>query len=267
VRSLDDPANPYRGQYGEWDYWVLANGREPTREEWLKDGNGDAASGFIMLSANVNTQGFMQPMLLTYRLSLTPSEERGDDCSSLSFWACGGMDAGLKHRFDQAKVIVEARLMPVVPEWLAKNPPTWATVLPGGLVLTLGGLGERLALNRPDARYFPGWQPFPQGGPYCLYAADGKLLSKTAAGSQWWQLTFPGWEKALGGDGAETFEYRGLIYALDTATGKIAGMFSYDGTRVQLTPGVFPPQLDMFKGWSADEIPLVYEAQRGKLGG
>jgi len=64
VQSLDDPDNPYKDDYRDWDHWVYAN-LVPAPKAWKE---GEYPENWDSLSAEVDENGYVIPMLETVRL-------------------------------------------------------------------------------------------------------------------------------------------------------------------------------------------------------
>jgi hypothetical protein len=183
VRPLDDPANPYRSEYREWDHWAVANaGRQDPKmqahmqeqnrllDEWFKrqDAAGEPHSiaGFNYkpyipapgehwrtVGVQVDAQGYALPLTQRWQseaqMLQTPRDifsPRQPDSSNYFYSAGGEPSADLAAAWDAAFWDIVGPAYPQVPEWLGRSGGVfYAVFVPNGEVVTLGAPGDRPA--------------------------------------------------------------------------------------------------------------------------
>lgn len=189
---MDDPANPYRQQYQDWDYWMLAHAGEPTDEQradffedrlpdtWCWDYLAVDADGFVIPHATS-----LEEML---RWSANGHKSDDDDCSR-SFQIFADAPPDLMQRLDELEVNSYARYVSTIPGWLAASPPLNARIWPDGSVTAHGALGSWDGVG--DVIHYGADSWSYTSDPYYMYAPDGTLLRQTKEGQEEADL-FPG---------------------------------------------------------------------------
>jgi hypothetical protein len=195
VRNIDDPQNPYAGQYSELDRWYYDHYvPEVTLDEesYLWYYSRDEESDFVRQypkdwgigKGTIDEQGWPLPSSvhrntpqdqpLTLRQYIVERYGRGKRLNGpkfFSYWFAGVIPEHLIAARDKESYYQQAREMPPIPAWLGENPPLRAAFVPGGEIVAYGPLGLRIAAPKDDyqAQMAPGEK-------WYRYALDGKLL-------------------------------------------------------------------------------------------
>jgi hypothetical protein len=220
VRPLDDPANPWVGQYSALDRWAYAHFASPDRAEALLAAPAaDAAPPVLSLAVPVNASGWPIPLVEYERLKAAASDRvRSEDQGRtvLEYYQChkkgpydlsldkyspteyfyiaaGPADPALAAEAEALQVRSKAERYPAIPAWLGEAPPLAAVFLPEAEILTCGELGERYQPDPPGQYY--GSRDWQLGDPWRRYSASGELLETrqpAVTGSRsWMQLWSP----------------------------------------------------------------------------
>ncbi|MCC7476986.1 hypothetical protein IT575_00890 [bacterium] len=195
VRPLDDPANPYRGQYEDWDRWFYGNyfapnwtepDFEPLKQARIKE-QGGKSDQWRDYHSFVSADGWLIPQRQTWRkqtqlpagATLASSSggffpEIGDELL-FRYRSAGCMPVAMAERRSHEEALAMAPDYPPIPGWLGGNPPQEALMTLEGDWLCLGPLGGQVsAADWPEA---PGvWYEATRREPCFLYDKDGKLL-------------------------------------------------------------------------------------------
>ncbi|MCC7476982.1 hypothetical protein IT575_00870 [bacterium] len=235
LKSLDDPANPYRDEYSPFDRWAHQHQIYPSRDELsafsgTRSPEGQAIrssypEGYELYHCQTDAQGFQIPytrmmtrfernvegeqlgdVLLKGWFGFYDSEaQREEYASRAQFYAGGVAPAELLTQREELLWEKRAALYPPVPVWLGQNPPLYSIFVPHGEILCYGPLG--LEVTGIPGR--SGGQNYvyllePCGELWYRYSADGKLLGKYDLGSysiypDWRVIYWPGAGEVLGG--------------------------------------------------------------------
>jgi len=179
VRDLDDPENPYAGQYGPWDYWMREHPGMPELELRQQLFAGALPDNKLWRMVSVDDQGFPLPYLLDMEqgLQMNTAGSKPESSCKLSYDCWGEMPEEMFWDFDQQETRLWAKYAASIPGWLAVSPPISARIWPDGRVTTHGELGSYagnsglILVDASTMKYTP--------EPYCLYSADGELLRMT----------------------------------------------------------------------------------------
>ncbi|MDQ3023332.1 MAG: hypothetical protein M3R04_02935, partial [bacterium] len=196
VKPLDDPANPYRGQYGAWDYWMVDQHgkRNPIETAFRKQQ--DAQPKFTnKADGSVQTGSSAEPWR-NYVHYTPPLREQWRDFTV--------------HVDEQGWVVPQLEWRPVRWRWLAE-PATWTSLYAGeapdhhytfraggempavAAAALLGELRGSIPSMFPPAP--PEWMA--AAPPYTLLVTpEGEFITEGPLGS-WsedWKLRDPGWQ-------------------------------------------------------------------------
>ena len=229
VRKLDDPANPYLGQYELWDQWVYEH-MVSRPKAWKL---GEYPENWDTLSAMVDKNGYMIPMLESTRqkeIAISNGEQDGYFNSSYYVYGEGELPKNILDGFTKEANRIRAGFTPPIPTWLVENTPSMAMLFPNGDVITLSELGDAsmdCCSGRKQTWY--------------RYNSSGEFTGQSKV--TWWEIYYTekhGEESWPEGD----FENRmdGYVLFKDRATGQILSAWDYDGTR--LDSEVPPPFRD-----------------------
>ena len=169
VKPLDDPANPYKDQYSEFDRWAWqhycrninpgndadwqlglsqAQGIHPLAgPEFIQNETEDYSRGLRMVSSAVDDNGYMIPH---YDYVHRVASQGGEAPATLGevvnktdnrfppharFWSLGALDAAVGKEIDAARDLYLATAYPFIPDWIAQSQQD-AVFLPDGSVVT-----------------------------------------------------------------------------------------------------------------------------------
>jgi len=260
VRDLDDPANPYREQYGAWDRWILGNAKYPSMDEMSAYMNGSAPEGYVYLRPTVTPEGWLVPQLAELRqqfaLQTDYTAYRNRASCTLSFSASGVAPLEVAQGLEQARLRLWADSLPHAPRWLADALPKRALLLPDGGAVTYGPLGS--GVGAVDAA---SWRYDKDGNPevYYRYGADGREVARTSPGQPWQELFRPGYTQdvllAAAKQGMIPIVLNGYTILVAQGTGDPVSVYDYTGA--ELPPGEMQ---------SVDKGRLVVEVEGDFLG-
>ena len=207
IKPLDDPANPYRGEYGAWDRWAYDNYLWLCSEYGFDRMTDDEYGQFMEDAANhisdvggdqyfmvVRGDGYLMPFVEASEGEpgqfpvMGWGHEVQADGALISYWirsafvveTTGELPDSLKDERDRAVAVVQAPALPAIPEWLVDNPPYMFQFMPDGEIVTMGELGT---WGDDSVLYGPVW---------CRYSSEGELLGQTTGPqAYWWELYFP----------------------------------------------------------------------------
>lgn len=197
VRPLDDPANPYLGQYEDWDRWFYGNyfapnwggiEFEPLKQARIAQQGGSAEQWGDYYSF-VSPEGWLIPQCQTWRfytevvpgttLAGHQSIPYGRADAQVKFWfhSAGCMPEELAQRRQHEEALAMAVDYPPIPAWLGENPPQEALTTLEGDWLCLGPLGGSVSLED-----WPSDMLSKYGGlrrePSYLYKPDGRVIGQ-----------------------------------------------------------------------------------------
>lgn len=264
MRDFADPANPYLGQYNEWDYWCLANANAMTNEDWTAWTEGSVPETRRMLSYGVDKDGFPVPLLAQRQQQMEQQHDAAQQPESscvVSFIVYGDIPPALDLRMLQAEMQLKAQYAPPIPQWLAQQPPLWALILPTGEVVTAGELGTGRDFDMNYTR-----QLKEDLAPYSCYrySPDGRLLGQTQPDEQWYTMFWPEATATLSQYNPDDTIYwieNGYVIVRDYRNWNVTALFDYDGTPLPVDTNIAARDANVWEGWYGREIPLLYAAQ------
>jgi hypothetical protein len=191
VRGLDEPQNPYREQYGEWDRWLFEHPGEPDETQAAELRMDRLPENWVCESVMVDDYGYPIPVLVSLHNELRQiaAGKHPIDKDSYRYEAWGEMPLELWHEYHAAELRVYAQYISVIPAWLAENPPLVARIWTDGSVTTHGPLGSWNGEGDVVPMEDGGWTHL--SDPYYRYSPDGVLLCQTAW-DDWEQNVFTG---------------------------------------------------------------------------
>jgi hypothetical protein len=274
LTPLDDPHNPFSGDYAAWDRWVYANAVSCTDDRIEAYYRNAASHGSLVLSASVDSSGNLVPLVLAeerrlHSYAAADNSEAFPAAWRYTLYAVGPPDAALQAGYRRAVLKLRAQYSLPIPAWLAANPPAWALVLPpeagahAGEVVMLGAPGEDPGFELPPGEDRPGglakvWR---------RYSPDGKLLATSKPNQEWWEFYAPN-PAVSPADGEPTiyrvFEADGIIAVTDTRTSQPAWLMNFDGTRLPDQRHPAPRNRNHWLGFTAREAAAIYAIQQGK---
>jgi hypothetical protein len=243
----DDPSNPYKGQYREWDLWLAQH--EATEQVAFLDGK--RPEKWVSLSTCVDRSGAIVPLLEASRIlheGLAHGNEAYYKDLPYRVRGEGEMEPALYQQYMDEETSLMASYFPPIPEWLAANPPRESILVPSGEVVTLGLLGSGFKKRDPAN---PSGQQSCCGGSgeqYWIYSSTGEPL-ESAKGHWWWnyyERNNPRVNEEMGNFNCSRRD--GVIYFTKPGTEEIASVWTWDGKRL---PGTTLPPL-------ADSAPFVH---------
>ena len=253
LKPLDDPDNPYKSLYREWDQWIYAHAvTGPVA--WQND---DEPENWTHCTTRVDDEGWMVPALeyARDREEATKAGSYDEFCEEVFYLAAEGeMSPELLDQMQQEEWLIRAQYYPEIPAWLGENPSKCAMFVPDGRFVTYGPVGSHLSAQEPDED--EGWCCGSRG--YYLYDEDGNKLAQNDCA---WFYLFYGedreWPK-----GECTSRQDGYFVFHDRLTDQILEIYDYDGTL--LDSKTLPPKRDMhnFQMVPAYFVTQLYKAQQ-----
>jgi hypothetical protein len=159
---MDDPNNPYSGQYKSWDTWSFENlqsaddlGKSPSHVDDQHevpvipshdvDEHEQRQTTRDGIGVHLDRSGYLIPAeIYLQQRELAKQEGRVEEfySSVLGTFAKGNPELDMLTEMDAALDAIAAKFYPPVPDWLAARPPKGAMLYPNGDVITLGELGS-----------------------------------------------------------------------------------------------------------------------------
>lgn len=264
MRELNDPENPYLEHYDDWDVWIYMHETSVLEAQGVENIWLDYP-GWDTFYQRVDENGFVVPQLEGTRRWLEQlrgidTDEEAASCTH-SIQARGAMPWEMQRQMEQQEILLSAKYMPAIPEWLVDGPPQWAMLLPDGDVVTYGqvGQGDILRQNMTGEELA------------CYrYSADGDLLSWTEPGQEWWQLYFD-FDAVLeqyGVDNIYWYEDNGFVVISDPESWETTAVFDYDGTRLPNDHPLRDPERDgtRFLKIEGSDLMELYAVQQSAEG-
>jgi hypothetical protein len=270
VRGLDDPANPYRGQYAEWDYYCFANARSMTRSDSKAWNRHKVPITRRLIQVNIDANGFPTPLMLTNRQRMEyyhnpqPAPATTGGGCTLSYTVYGDVPELLDERMYAAELAIRAEFVPKIPRWLAMNPPVKAIMLPGGDVATYGVLGSGRNIDL-YTHFHHRINLFDY--PCCHYSAAGELLAQVEPGDPWCRLFWSEAEQVLGAVDPEKmcyWEQNGFVIVQQIEGWKQVAIYNYDGAPLPVETNANSRDANTWDGWYGREIMIMYAAQQAR---
>ena len=193
VRPLDDPQNPFAGDYNDWDRWIYEH-NDPALEiaDWREHleaspGNGLAeysGSQLQVLQGLVDAEGFLLPSEHVFRRKLDPAgmsakeyfeQQYNSDQQTPPFSTLFAKGELTWEQYEDYLHVFErggAREYPPIPAWIGENPPARMVVLPEGEILVLGEMGQ----GDTSKDFWKNSHQHEQLMRWYRYSAEGKLL-------------------------------------------------------------------------------------------
>jgi hypothetical protein len=226
ARPLDDPANPYRAEYSQWDRWAYARIADEPSDDLYEDQNGKRLSDpgvnrqFVTtfkVELPLDDQGFIVPLNRIWKEEAERMFNANASDSKNSWQHPEDYPWGSQQRrsvtayarpsqadgFNQAHQRALLQYYPAIPPALTASPVENVVALPDGTFCIHGGLGG----------YDPQGGIFDHGSPtgpeaWFRYDASGKELGRVEDKvvnrfsprgwpGQWVALTFPGYLRLL----------------------------------------------------------------------
>jgi len=266
VKPLDDPANPYKDQYGDWDRWMIEHWYTRTDENPFP--LEDKSINYYVLEGWVDADGWLLPEVELERLRCERLKHQPGNLLNAvfpyQFSAAGPMDEELVRAAHTAFAKVHAPYLPTIPQWLAEAPARWNIALPDGrFVLMAFGRGDWEPLgfderSKPLASTFGWW----------MYDKDGNLIVATLPETYWFEATFPGFREAIGPLSRQYLNVseswgRIHVYNMNEHDNHTLANYEYDGTPLPVNVKLPDGQNgNFFQGISGFDLPIIYAEQQ-----
>jgi hypothetical protein len=264
IKPLDDPRNPYKDQYGPWDRWLYEN-LEPVENS----GAGDSVANTMEqlkhdisqpntwtgLRGQVTAEGYLVPLTVVHkRFEDRCGAGTVEQSSTDERWviAKGMMDPECYAAMHQSTDRISAAYYHTIPDWLIKNPPSSAMLLPNGDVITNGLLNDT---SQPSSKDCCGG-----GGSsiFARYDLNGNLIS-TVKGRHWWYLYYEG-KESNPPDGMMVASRDGFVEFTSPNQAEVLSRWDWNGKRLDLSQQVVHRDRHPFTFLSATQLRKYYEA-------
>lgn len=267
ARPLDDPANPYKDQYEQFDYWIYDRVSGKARGNYkvevmaqiyeIDNPNPGLPEGWAGATCSMDPAGYLLPLWLGM------AQDEYQPSQRICDYPCSRGTLG-QHLYDpsggprpQAELIrvsapedsfpptnagavrdlLVAQQYPSIPVWIADSPPLAVLFVPNGEFLFYGDPGMHEATT-----------PLQANAPVLRYNARGELLGRyTGLGENigdidWKSIYWPGVKELRARaeePGNELYEGRGAYtYLMRADAGQgyspadVREVYDFDGTRV-----------------------------------
>jgi hypothetical protein len=284
VRPMDDPANPFRGQYNDWDRWLFDNlvattdGFPPppgsTFEETkqyldaqlLKRAQGQLhTAADASLRTQVTVDGYLVPVLhgiADWEIAVAAGRSKAYYDALPWVEGTGHMEPALKQAYDLAVDAIRSQNYPAVPDWLVAAPPLGAMLLPNSEILTQGPLGSWHPSDG-DPHSASHAEDLHQSHDWYRYSADGTLLSQ-AHGFWWFTYHDP---EALGyPEGDPDTSLHGYVTFRAKDSREPLSYWTYDGRRLEQAPST-PMDIHNFHLIPGGMLLKLHAGKASNLGG
>lgn len=246
LKALDHPANPYRGQYEEWDVWAFeqitaASGLvEKMNLEHItvapEPANAPADESMLSFGFRLDEEGSLIPnreIIIRYEQAYSAGDSTEPSNESPIYLVHGFMKDELARQMQRSQAELRGRFYPEIPSWLAARPPFHAMLLPNGEVICRGALGSGLArLSSHGGGHGAGGRHGEIPAEMHLYSSEGQLLASTE--NSWWEL-FHGPHGLPEPAGKLSRDRYGYLTYSDEVSGALLSRWDYDCTPLPLT--------------------------------
>jgi len=271
VNDPDDPANPYFGEYQEWDYWLIehvdnynpreaedrriqhaeldkrvkekiAAGESVTkRDRYVPPYRKPADDPWQKYTIYVTDEGWVIP---AHHISNLEAIAMAKPLNALKYTrkpkpanyqlpAGGVMPDEIHAGYVKALSSPAITRQILVPDWLATAPVHYVLFVPNGDIITLGPLGFRTEENA-DTPLEELWADTPRA--FYRFSPEGELLgTHETLGWDWQALYYPQWQALWTNatdSGLQARDRSGYLVIGDPATDTIKAVFDYDGTPI-----------------------------------
>ena len=266
LADLDDDSNPYKGQYKAWDRWVFehAGAEDPYKidkppEEMTPEERtayvfrNNYPSNWTECKATVLDEKYLIP----FEISIYEGREAYANHTADEYYstvnvitARGVMNPNLNDEMLVRGEEITAEFYMPIPEWLAKNPPKAAMLLPNGDIVTDGLLGS--AGNEEDHHESGSCC----GGTslYCLYSENGELLRTN--NNFWWFLYH---NEAECPTGSMVASPDGYVRFYNDA-GELDSIWDFDGIKLESEEAATPRSPYHFEMLGSNSIVRFFAA-------
>jgi hypothetical protein len=258
VRDIDDPANPYAGQYDatdrwHWEHYAPAITPEE-RTHFLEQYNTTEGERFRaqypehwrIVEVDVDAAGWLIPQTVlwadppwqlkrrTIREEVLgerdPHGLKRQQDQRLQFHAVGIFGTELHELRNKLATLAAAEQTPLIPAWLGTRPPIQTVFVPNGEILTYGPLNLHLDRERAMITFSGN---LAEGERWFRYSSDGRLIheyTETSGDNSdfRWQDIYADFTAV-----EQSFHDQGIVFATH---------FLYGGARAYITRDE-PPQL------------------------
>ena len=259
VKSLDDPTNPYAGDYSEFDKWIYVH---MVAERSRYSSQEEMPEGWVLIGAQATSDGclipYRQRLVIKYEGLRNPG--KADNGNALKrVYAEGNMPDDVRSIRRRILGEVKAAYFNCVPDWVLSTKHSAYKLVPNGDIIAVDfspnsskSAGNSLC-GSCDADEL-----------WYRYSPNGELLGLSERG--WWWLYYNAVQSEAP-DGSCTSRADGYTYFENWETGEITSVWSWDGTR--LSKDGLPSQLgDLipFLMLDHDDLSLINEFQANKSG-
>jgi hypothetical protein len=281
VKALNDPSNPFAGQYSEWDtraFEVVTSLQSKGVLSQLSEqatGLADNATGTHNFDYYVDERGFLVPKLLSIRIREDFYADGSRESMMDPYKSFAHIFVPIKmsdedySRFNLTADKIVAEYFPSIPKWLADSPPVGGAIIyPKGEVVCFGAPASSQSSEKSGSHMDDeDMSQSTHSSKIFLYNSQGRLLAQSDDPAP---ITV--FAPHLGGYGlgGESFIDKvsiqstrdGYFILRDNKTHAVVRVVDYDGKPVSSV--TIPPLRDLhnFFNVSADMLHRIYVAQQ-----
>lgn len=262
--DLENPENPYRDDYREWDFWLVDH--QVPEAEVVGCFSGDDTD--MSMIGYLDEAGWLIPSLVVEK-ELEDQATLGngrDYLKSLTtrVFAAGAMDPELsQQRLDEICMMKAQHFLPI-PSFLGENPPRRTMLLSEDRFVTIGlpGSGSLIDPYQQDP-----YAPPMEALPFYLWDSQGNQLGESW--TSWYELFGAPIEEILDTARDEGCNSKfpsnipmGYLGFNDAATGQLKLLFDYDGTPLEPDLSLHKRDEHNFMFISANKLTHLYNSQQ-----
>jgi hypothetical protein len=277
IGSLDDPGNPYRNEYRDWDRWIFSHidpRSSGTLGVWVTEDTeqmkkANPGEKITTLSTQVDEEGWLVPITESIQRSEDRVSEGERSKEDEIYWATaiGVMDSKLKSAFNTEADRVHATIYGVIPAWLVASHPDTVMFLPNDWIVCgrfqPSDLSDDCHCNQESGTGNSNPNALEHGPTvYTVKSRDGDVLYGPCGNWQVEVFKAHGIENLLGDPQFDVqIDKQYKVRRLDRMTGKTLA-YDYDGTLLPAGEDATLHPQQRFVTLSFKVLQHLYDAQQ-----